>query len=181
MIAISNRDNIDGSWQTIAGCLGDRRIWSQWDSRTGGIVLLKVDSLSLGSCPMFFFFLEAPFARLVSGWHDGNGHERAALCEPREDGQGKVRLHHRQLRCLWDLLHIEGARKHAGRQVIQLFRTFLVQIGLTLKFLPRNRHEIFLATKHGVEAKNYEGLGDAAKLKPLEVNFCQWNSAHIEA
>ena len=34
------------------------------------------------------------------------------------------------------------------------------------------RHEIFLATKHGVEAKNYEGLGDAAKLKPLEVNFC---------
>ena len=32
-----------------------------------------------------------------------------------------------------------------------------------------SRHEIFLATKHGVEAKNYEGLGDAAKLKPLEV------------
>ena len=32
-----------------------------------------------------------------------------------------------------------------------------------------------MATKHGVEAKNYEGLGDAAKLKPLEVNsptFC---------
>ena len=26
-----------------------------------------------------------------------------------------------------------------------------------------------MATKHGVEAKNYEGLGDAAKLKPLEV------------
>ena len=36
-----------------------------------------------------------------------------------------------------------------------------------------NRHEIFLATKHGVEAKNYEGLGDAAKLKPLEVNYIQ--------
>merc|ERR1712055_590726 len=35
------------------------------------------------------------------------------------------------------------------------------------------RHEIFLATKHGVEAKNYEGLGDAAKLKPLEVNYIQ--------
>merc|ERR1712037_774821 len=33
------------------------------------------------------------------------------------------------------------------------------------------RHEIFLATKHGVEAKNYEGLGDAAKLKPLEVEL----------
>ena len=54
-----------------------------------------------------------------------------------------------------------------------MFRTFLVQIGFTLKFLLPNRHEIFLATKHGVEAKNYEGLGDAAKLKPLEVNFCQ--------
>jgi len=33
------------------------------------------------------------------------------------------------------------------------------------------RHEIFLNTKHGVEAKNYEGLGDAAKLKPLEVEL----------
>jgi len=33
------------------------------------------------------------------------------------------------------------------------------------------RHEVFLATKHGVEAKNYEGLGDAAKLKPLEVEL----------
>ena len=30
---------------------------------------------------------------------------------------------------------------------------------------------MFLATKHGVEAKNYEGLGDAAKLKPLEVEL----------
>ena len=28
---------------------------------------------------------------------------------------------------------------------------------------------MFLLTKHGVEAKNYENLGDAAKLKPLEV------------
>merc|ERR1711862_503173 len=33
------------------------------------------------------------------------------------------------------------------------------------------RHEVFLGTKHGVEAKNYEGLGDAAKLKPLEVEL----------
>lgn len=33
------------------------------------------------------------------------------------------------------------------------------------------RHEIFLQTKHGVEAKSYEGLGDAAKLKPLEVEL----------
>ena len=33
------------------------------------------------------------------------------------------------------------------------------------------RHEVFLQTKHGVEAKNYEGLDDAAKLKPLEVEL----------
>ena len=31
--------------------------------------------------------------------------------------------------------------------------------------------QVFLATKHGVEAKNYENLGDAAKLKPLEVEL----------
>jgi hypothetical protein len=28
-----------------------------------------------------------------------------------------------------------------------------------------------LTTKHGVEAKSYEGLGDANKLKPLEVEL----------
>merc|ERR1719464_1257558 len=33
------------------------------------------------------------------------------------------------------------------------------------------RHEVSLETKHGVEAKSYEGLGDAAKLKPLEVEL----------
>eukprot|EP00088_Acartia_fossae_P001594 TRINITY_DN10624_c0_g1_i1.p1 TRINITY_DN10624_c0_g1~~TRINITY_DN10624_c0_g1_i1.p1 ORF type:complete len:211 (+),score=31.24 TRINITY_DN10624_c0_g1_i1:164-796(+) len=33
------------------------------------------------------------------------------------------------------------------------------------------RHEVFLKAKHGVEAKSYEGLGDAAKLKPLEVEL----------
>jgi len=33
------------------------------------------------------------------------------------------------------------------------------------------RHEVYLETKHGVEAKSYEGLGDAAKLKPLEVEL----------
>jgi len=33
------------------------------------------------------------------------------------------------------------------------------------------KHEVFLQTKHGVEAKSYEGLGDAAKLKPLEVEL----------
>ena len=33
------------------------------------------------------------------------------------------------------------------------------------------RHEVFLATKHGVEAKNYDGVGEAAKLKPLEVEL----------
>ena len=34
-------------------------------------------------------------------------------------------------------------------------------------------HQVFLLTKHGVEAKNYENLGDAAKLKPLEVCVLQ--------
>jgi len=34
-----------------------------------------------------------------------------------------------------------------------------------------NRQEVFLQMKHGVEAKNYENLGDAAKLKPLEVEL----------
>jgi len=33
------------------------------------------------------------------------------------------------------------------------------------------RHEIFLQTKHGVEAKSYEGLADANKLKPLEIEL----------
>jgi hypothetical protein len=33
------------------------------------------------------------------------------------------------------------------------------------------RHEVYLNVKHGVEAKNYEGLGDANKLKPLEVEL----------
>ena len=33
------------------------------------------------------------------------------------------------------------------------------------------RQEVWLSTKHGVEAKNYDGLGDAAKLKPLEVEL----------
>ena len=34
-----------------------------------------------------------------------------------------------------------------------------------------SRQEVSLNTKHGVEAKNYENLGDAAKLKPLEVEL----------
>ncbi|CAB4066952.1 TMED10 [Lepeophtheirus salmonis] len=34
-----------------------------------------------------------------------------------------------------------------------------------------SQQEIFLSVKHGVEAKSYEGLGDAAKLKPLEVEL----------
>ncbi|XP_037072029.1 transmembrane emp24 domain-containing protein bai-like [Pollicipes pollicipes] len=32
-------------------------------------------------------------------------------------------------------------------------------------------HDITLTTKHGVEAKSYEGLADAAKLKPLEMQL----------
>jgi len=31
--------------------------------------------------------------------------------------------------------------------------------------------EVYLSSKHGVEAKNYEGLDEAAKLKPLEVEL----------
>jgi len=31
--------------------------------------------------------------------------------------------------------------------------------------------EIYLSTKHGVEAKSYEGMDEAAKLKPLEVEL----------
>jgi len=33
------------------------------------------------------------------------------------------------------------------------------------------QQEVYLSTKHGVEAKNYEGLDEAAKLKPLEVEL----------
>ncbi len=33
------------------------------------------------------------------------------------------------------------------------------------------RHEVFLQTKHGVEAKSYEGMADANKLKPLEIEL----------
>ena len=44
-----------------------------------------------------------------------------------------------------------------------------------LSRVPQNRrgqrHEVSLVTKHGVEAKTYDGLGDAAKLKPLEVEL----------
>lgn len=44
-----------------------------------------------------------------------------------------------------------------------------------LSRVPQNlrgqRHEVSLTTKHGVEAKTYDGLGDAAKLKPLEVEL----------
>ncbi|XP_043274187.1 transmembrane emp24 domain-containing protein bai isoform X2 [Venturia canescens] len=35
------------------------------------------------------------------------------------------------------------------------------------------RQEVKLITKHGVEAKSYEGLGEAAKLKPIEVELEQ--------
>lgn len=32
-------------------------------------------------------------------------------------------------------------------------------------------HDVTLSTKHGVETKSYEGLADAAKLKPLEMQL----------
>ncbi|XP_075223660.1 transmembrane emp24 domain-containing protein bai [Lycorma delicatula] len=34
-----------------------------------------------------------------------------------------------------------------------------------------NTHEVYLVIKRGVEAKSYEGLGEAAKLKPMEVEL----------
>lgn len=41
--------------------------------------------------------------------------------------------------------------------------------------IPTNQHgimqEVTLNTKHGVEAKSYEALGEAAKLKPLEIEL----------
>jgi hypothetical protein len=44
-----------------------------------------------------------------------------------------------------------------------------------LSRVPQNlrgvRHEVFLQTKHGVEAKSYEGMADANKLKPLEIEL----------
>ena len=33
------------------------------------------------------------------------------------------------------------------------------------------RSKVFLRTKHGVEAKPYEGLADVNKLKPLEIEW----------
>ena len=33
------------------------------------------------------------------------------------------------------------------------------------------RHKVFLQTKHGVGAKSYEGLANANKLKPLEIEL----------
>merc|ERR1712157_654229 len=48
-------------------------------------------------------------------------------------------------------------------------------MGCFISRVPSNmrgaRQEVSLTTKHGVEAKNYENLGDAAKLKPLEVEL----------
>ena len=45
---------------------------------------------------------------------------------------------------------------------------FLSRVPPTIRGL---RHEVFLQTKHGVEAKSYEGLADANKLKPLEIEL----------
>ncbi|KAI5706250.1 transmembrane emp24 domain-containing protein bai [Diaphorina citri] len=36
---------------------------------------------------------------------------------------------------------------------------------------PGRPHEVSLLAKQGVEAKNYEGMGEAAKLKPLEIEL----------
>lgn len=34
-----------------------------------------------------------------------------------------------------------------------------------------HQHEVYLVIKRGVEAKSYEGIGEAAKLKPMEVEL----------
>ena len=56
-----------------------------------------------------------------------------------------------------------------------LFQSALLIYCSFLSRVPPNvrglRHEVLLSTKHGVEAKSYEGLGDANKLKPLEVEL----------
>ncbi|CAH0395103.1 unnamed protein product [Bemisia tabaci] len=48
------------------------------------------------------------------------------------------------------------------------------EICFTSKVDPSKRgepHEVSLILKHGIEAKNYDGLADAAKLKPLEAEL----------
>ncbi|XP_076636743.1 transmembrane emp24 domain-containing protein bai [Colletes latitarsis] len=37
--------------------------------------------------------------------------------------------------------------------------------------IKENKQEIYLITKRGIEAKSYEGIGEAAKLKPSEVEL----------
>ncbi|CAD7089826.1 unnamed protein product [Hermetia illucens] len=54
----------------------------------------------------------------------------------------------------------------------ELYDTF--EICFTSKVPPHQRavaHEVSLTTKKGAESKNYEGIGEAAKLKPLEVDL----------
>ncbi|XP_067008642.1 transmembrane emp24 domain-containing protein bai isoform X2 [Anabrus simplex] len=56
--------------------------------------------------------------------------------------------------------------------VTETFDTF--EVCFISRVPPHQRgvsHEVSLVTKRGVEAKNYEGLGEAAKLKPLEVEL----------
>ncbi|PBC33300.1 Transmembrane emp24 domain-containing protein [Apis cerana cerana] len=38
-------------------------------------------------------------------------------------------------------------------------------------YIKQIKQEIYLITKRGIEAKNYEGIGEAAKLKPSEVEL----------
>ncbi|XP_063235575.1 transmembrane emp24 domain-containing protein bai [Bacillus rossius redtenbacheri] len=56
--------------------------------------------------------------------------------------------------------------------VTETYDTF--EICFTSRVPPQHRgmtQEVSLVTKRGVEAKNYEGIGEAAKLKPLEVEL----------
>jgi len=65
-------------------------------------------------------------------------------------------------------------RAEKGRFTFTTDEYEVYEICFTSKVPQGNRggvQEVFLSTKHGVEAKSYEGLDEAAKLKPLEVEL----------
>jgi len=70
---------------------------------------------------------------------------------------------------LWKKEHAEKGRFTFTTDEYEVY-----EICFTSK-VPTSQHafpqEVYLSTKHGVEAKNYEGLDEAAKLKPLEVEL----------
>jgi len=70
---------------------------------------------------------------------------------------------------LWKKDHAEKGRFTFTTDEYEVY-----EICFTSK-VPHGSHgfpqEVYLNTKHGVEAKSYEGLDEAAKLKPLEVEL----------